>query len=431
MSITPLVATPPLSAHDGVRLLHELLDRVEHGRRRSSSAAGATLLELDRALARLHALRLSLVAAAHHSGVASHAGMTGTGAWLAAQTRSDGATAAADLRLATALEHDLPATREALAAGEMSTQHAEVIAATAAQLPPGLTTEETTAIESALVARAKVVDPRTLRKTARRALSIAQRTDSEVDAHEDQVLRTQEERAWARSRLTMRDHGDGTTSGCFTVPTLAAAILRKTVQQLASPRRFADRAAAQGATTAGAQRAAFAEVDWSQRYGQAFVELLEHLPTDRLSGKVAATVVVTIDHEKLKDRLGAGRLDTADALSASAARRLACNAGLLPAVLGRQSIPLDLGRTDRFFSEAQRVALATRYDSCAASGCDRPFAWSELHHQRPWSRGGPTDLANAIPLCGHHHRRIHDPAYHHRVAVDARGLKSVSYTRRT
>jgi hypothetical protein len=229
----------------------------------------------------------------------------------------------------------------------------------------------------------------------------------------------------------MRDHADGTTSGYFTVPTLAAAILRKTVQQLASPRRFADRAAAQGATTAATQRAAFADVDWSQRYGQAFVELLEHLPTDRLSGKVAATVVVTIDYEKLTARLGAAQLDTADALSASAARRLACNAGLLPAVLGRQSIPLDLGRTDRFFSEAQRVALATRYDSCAAAACDRPFAWSELHHQRPWSEGGATDLGNAIPLCGHHHRRIHDSAYHHRVDLDARGIVTVSYTRRT
>ena len=53
---------------------------------------------------------------------------------------------------------------------------------------------------------------------------------------------------------------------------------------------------------------AFRPVDWSQRYGQAFVELLEHLPTDRLSGKVAATVVVTVEHDRLKAQLGGGQL---------------------------------------------------------------------------------------------------------------------------
>ena len=124
-----------------------------------------------------------------------------------------------------------------------------------------------------------------------------------------------------------------------------------------------------------------------QRYGAAFVELLEHLPTDRLNGKVAATVVVTIDHEQLRESLGAAHLDTGHDLSASEARRLACSAGFLPAVLGGTSLPLDLGRSNRFFTEAQRVALATTYDECAAEGCDRPYAWSELHHEDPWSRG--------------------------------------------
>ncbi len=392
---------------------------------------GRAIAEVDRAIRRLQGLRLSVVAAADEIDVAGDSGMTGTGAWLAAHTRADGSAAAADVRLATALEEDLPATRSALAAGDVSTEHAAVIAAATKQLPAGLSPDETRAIEAALVARAKLVDPGTLRKSARRALSVAQRSTAAVDAHEDSVLRSQDEAAWSRTRLTMHDHPDGTTTGHFTVPTLAAAILRKTVQQMASPRRFADRAAAAGATTAATQRAAFAEVHWAQRYGQAFVDLLEHLPTDRLSGKVAATVVVTVEHDRLREQLGAAHLDTGQDVSAGTARRLACNAGLLPAVLGRRSLPLDLGRAERFFTEAQRVALATAYDTCAASGCDRPYAWSELHHHASWSEGGGTDLDNAIPLCGHHHRRIHDRGYHHRVALDERGTKTVSYSRRT
>ena len=108
--------------------------------------------------------------------------------------------------------------------------------------------------------------------------------------------------------------------------------------------------------------------------------MLEHLPTDRLHGKVAATVVVTLDHDKLRNQAAAAGLDTGDRISAAETRRLACGAGILPAILSGASQVLDLGRTQRFFTEAQRTALATRHTTCAADGCDRPFAWCELHH---------------------------------------------------
>ena len=72
-------------------------------------------------------------------------------------------------------------------------------------------------------------------------------------------------------------------------------------------------------------------------------------------------------------------------------------------------MPLDLGRTRRLHTRTQRRALALIHDTCAVAGCERPFAWCEIHHHRlPWQRGGPTDLDNGLPLCGHHHRRAHD-----------------------
>jgi hypothetical protein len=171
------------------------------------------------------------------------------------------------------------------------------------------------------------------------------------------------------------------------------------------------------------------DVDWAHRHGLAFVELLEHLPSDKLHGKVAATVVVTVGLDELRAELGAAALDTGQQVSAAQARRLACNAGVLPSVLGGESLSLDLGRTARFFSEAQRVALASVYDECAAEGCDRPYAWSELHHEDPWARDGRTDLYLAVPLCGWHHRRAHDPTYHHTIG-EAGPRKVVSFRRR-
>ena len=167
--------------------------------------------------------------------------------------------------------------------------------------------------------------------------------------------------------------------------------------------------------------------DWEQRRGLAFAELLEHLPTDRLHPKTAATVVVTIDHTVLQGALKAARLDTGEPLSAGEARRLACNAAILPAVLGGGSVALDLGRESRLFTEAQRIAKGLQHASCAADGCERPYAWCELHHQTPWARGGRTDLKEAVPLCHRHHQYIHDTAYNHQRLPDG----SIRFARRT
>ncbi len=171
--------------------------------------------------------------------------------------------------------------------------------------------------------------------------------------------------------------------------------------------------------------------DWAHAYGLAFVSLLERLPTDHLPHKVAATVVITLDHHTLVTGLGAAGVDTGIEISAADARRLACTAGLIPAVLGTSSVPLDLGRSTRLFSQAQRVALAGLYDSCAVDGCDRPFAWCEIHHTRAWAEGGPTNLANAVPVCSFHHHRLDDPDFNHTITADHRGSKTIHLHRRT
>jgi hypothetical protein len=448
---------------EGLARVHASIDDL--GATHVGEVSGRDVAEVDRAMSRLAAVKLSMVAAAHQQGAARRAGMTSTSAWLAASTRSWGARAAADVALATALADSLPATREALASGALSTEHAAVIAGSAARLPATLTDDERGRVEAALVAQARYVDPARLRRSARRALEAAERSAQEAMEHEDAELRGEEDRARRRTRLTLHDNLDGTVTGHFTVPTLAGSILRKVIQQMVSPRRHVpgaegrgtDESAAPGSAPAsalglvrvrpdgsaaetmaplrgGASRASRSAVhprDWAHLSGTAFVELLEHLPTDRLNGKVAATVVVTIDHDRLRDQVGAARIDTGDDLSAAEARRLACSAGVLPAVLAGGSLPLDLGRTRRFFSEAQRVALATAYERCAVEHCDRPYAWTELHHEDPWGRGGPTDLHLAVPLCGPDHQRAHDPRYEHAISTDAVGRKTVRFHLRT
>ena len=195
-------------------------------------------------------------------------------------------------------------------------------------------------------------------------------------------------------------------------------MLGKVIDAMTAPRRMRDQV----------RRTADRSFDWRHRRGLAFAELLEHLPTDHLHTKTAATVVVTIDHTVLAGALKAAHLDTDQALSAGEARRLACNAGILPAVLGSKSVALDLGRESRLFSEAQRVAKGLEHTTCAATGCERPYAWCELHHRRPWAQGGKhRPRRTPIPLCHQHHHWIHDTGYNHQTMPDG----SVRFSRRT
>ena len=410
----------------GVVEIDAVLDRMLTGATNvlASGEYAATLTGLDRVTRRLAAVKLRVLVSADQAGAARDAGFSGTDAWTARHTNTTRAAAAREVHLATELHtghtsHD--ATVSALDHGLLSPAHAGVILHADKQLPPTTSPRQRAAIEAALVENAQRFDPDQLRRLAKRALEAVEPDQETVDTHENEQLRSEEEQARAKCSLSMRENHDGTVTGHFTVPTLAASILRKVIETMTAPRRTPQR------PRTGNQPTDRPSPDWRHRRGLALTELLEHLPTDHLHPKSAATIVVTLDHSVLQGALKAAGLDTGEAISAGEARRLACGAGLIPTVLGGGSVALDLGREHRLFTPAQRLALGQRHHTCAADGCHRPYAWCELHHQEPWSHGGTTDLANAIPLCGFHHQRIHDHTYHHHRLPDG----TVTFSRQT
>ncbi len=127
--------------------------------------------------------------------------------------------------------------------------------------------------------------------------------------------------------------------------------------------------------------------------------------------RAAADVLVLIDYQTLIGQLSlAGRCELGDGtpLSASEARRLACEARIIPVVMGGGSLPLDVGRSRRLATGAQRAAARAVHDTCCIDGCDTPFDYCELHHVHWWGSGGRSDLANLAPVCSKHHHLIHD-----------------------
>ncbi|MBK4346688.1 HNH endonuclease signature motif containing protein [Lacisediminihabitans changchengi] len=129
-------------------------------------------------------------------------------------------------------------------------------------------------------------------------------------------------------------------------------------------------------------------------------------------GGPLVTMVVRMTLDQLRDGLGSAQIDGIDAgISATTARRLAADANIIPVVLGGAGEVLDLGRSRRLFSPAQRHALAETYGGCAFPACGHPPSYTEAHHLHWWSSGGVTDLDNGIPLCSFHHHRIHDDGW--------------------
>ncbi|WP_441924715.1 hypothetical protein [Marmoricola sp. RAF53] len=141
-----------------------------------------------------------------------------------------------------------------------------------------------------------------------------------MDAHDNDLLAAEEERARTRTRLTLHENADGTLTGHFTIPTAQGHLLRKVLQAITAPRR--GRLGASAAQTGDRE----APTDWDRARGEAFCELLEHLPVDHLHPRTAATLIVTVEHDTLRKALKVAHLDTGADLSAGEARRLACGA---------------------------------------------------------------------------------------------------------
>jgi hypothetical protein len=138
------------------------------------------------------------------------------------------------------------------------------------------------------------------------------------------------------------------------------------------------------------------------------------------SGPVGVEVSVLIDHQTLVHGLheqGVCELADGTQIPVETARRLACDGDIIPIVLGSDGVTLDVGRSRRLATRAQRKALRAMHRTCAFDGCDVAHSRCQPHHLRPWETGGPTDLANLIPLCHRHHHLVHEGRW--RLDLDA------------
>ncbi|MCR1785723.1 HNH endonuclease [Nocardioides carbamazepini] len=343
--------------------------------------------------------------------IAAEHGAHDVAAWLAHATRTDPRTARAELHLATALEQH-PAVAAGMRAGTVSAAQARVITTAVDELPADLGPVLAAEAEATLIGYAAHHPPRDLKRLGQRILEVV--APDIAEAEDGRRLEDEERRARVKASLRFRDLGDGTTRMWGRLPTPVAQRLKHYLNAYANPRHRDDRPDPGLSTSHPANE----RMPQHRAYAHALAALLETLDPDQLPehGGDATTVIVTLTlAQLLADLAAAGVIagDGEEAISAQEARRLACQASIIPAVLGGKGEVLDLGRRMRLFTKAQRRALRLRDRHCRAEGCSIPAAWTEAHHLTPWSNGGSTDLTNAISLCNHHHHRIHDHTHTH------------------
>jgi len=104
---------------------------------------------------------------------------------------------------------------------------------------------------------------------------------------------------------------------------------------------------------------------------------------------------------------GTGSLAFTGPITAATIRKIACDADIIPVLLGTEGRVLDIGRTSRLFPPHIRKAITARDKGCTFPGCTIPAPWCEAHHIDYWSHGGPTSTDNGVLLCSHHHHLIH------------------------
>ena len=284
------------------------------------------------------------------------------------------------------LEPKLPVLAQAAAHGALGADHIEAIVHTDQNMPMWATEADRTEAEKILVEAAHALPAKTIKDLGNEILI---RLDQDGNPPRETEL------AEPVNELHLATKRDGRVSFKGELEPETGELLKVVLSPLAKP------------------RATDGQPDFrstGERQGDAFADLLRRaadagdLPDD---GGAKPHVVVTVSADQLRTGLGSAVLGDNGHLTASQARKLACDANVIPVVLGSKSEVLDIGRATRTIPTAIRRALVLRDRGCAFPGCDRPASWCDGHHIRHWSDGGDTKLDNLVLLCRSHHTKMH------------------------
>ena len=340
-----------------------------------------------------------------HDGLAQRSGMRTPDALVASLTGTSGAEARAMVTVGEMLDSPSPWLAEV--ANSVGSGDVSVGAAAAIQQGLGSPSADVAADDLADAAHTLVVEAATLppEKVARRARELRDQLDADGVADREALLRE-------KRLLRLKPMPDGSTQLFAILDPESAAIVTDAIDLVTAPRRggpsFIDPTQ---------QGRADAIINDPRTTAQLALDTLVEMiriaaaaDTGRVFGTRKPGVRLHATVADLDRRTGAGHIEGQHAsISIATVERRACADGYLPILFDDRGHALDLGRTQRLFTEKQRIVLAAIWGGCAIPRCDRPPSWTEAHHADEWDRhNGTTDISNGILLCRHHHMWIHN-----------------------
>ena len=119
-------------------------------------------------------------------------------------------------------------------------------------------------------------------------------------------------------------------------------------------------------------------------------------------------VMITLNGDTYLTGRGTGTVSgIQEPVAASDIRPATCDGGTQPIWFTPDGSVQALGSPGRFFTAAQRRAIAARDgNTCLDTNCNIPATAAEAHHVIPDRDGGPTHISNGVLLCWYHHRLI-------------------------
>jgi hypothetical protein len=143
---------------------------------------------------------------------------------------------------------------------------------------------------------------------------------------------------------------------------------------------------------------------------EVFTHYLDH-QTARTGGHRRPHRNITIGLDTLTAGTGQGCFDDGTPITATDARRMACDANIHRVITRGDGSILDDGRATRIISAALFTVLSIRDRGCRFPGCDRPSHTTDAHHIQHWIDHGQTAPENLVLLCRYHHGVIHRPGW--------------------
>jgi hypothetical protein len=247
--------------------------------------------------------------------------------------------------------------------------------------------------------------------TLERLASHARRLRADLDAAS---VADNERRLRSRRYLHLIPQSDGMTRITGLLDPESAALVTSAVDAATSPRRNGPRFV-DPAEKARAEELARDERTVEQIAVDAIVELIRiggEVDGAKVLGTRRPAVKILVAAPDLADGAGYGTIEgQSEPISIQTVRRHICDAGGVPIVFDDSGQGMNLGRTVRLHTGPQRVVIAARDGGCIFPFCDRPPAWTEVHHPDEAGRGGVTSVENGVLLCKHHHMLVHNEGW--------------------